>query len=80
MMTERELEDWEWPDPDEGDESSETIPCAQCGEAIYEDAVQCPACGAYVVHASGSAWTGRPWWYVLLAALGVGAAIAWLAV
>ena len=55
------------------DESSELIPCPECGAEIHEESQRCPACGTYVVHRA-SLWFGRPWWWVVLGALGIGAA------
>ncbi len=78
-----ELDDDEFPDefPDEDDydddyeESNETVPCPECGTEIYEDAVQCPVCEAYVTHHHG-AWSGRPIWWIVLGLLGVAAVVA----
>lgn len=84
-----ELRDDEYPDPDpdtdsndlaSDDELSETVSCAQCGTEIYEDAFQCPVCGAYVTGDSrrGAAWSGRPGWWIVLGLLGILALIAML--
>ena len=77
-MTDRPLEDWEYPDPDDGEDedAAEVTECPHCGEEIYEDAEQCPYCGAYVSAFGGSPLAGRPWWYILLALLGIIAVIA----
>jgi hypothetical protein len=77
-VSHRPLEDWEYPDPDDDEEGDdeETSPCPACGEEIYEDAERCPYCGEYVLLGGGSPLAGRPWWYVLLAALGVIATLA----
>jgi len=77
-MVERELQDWEFPEPDEEDEGSETRPCSQCGAAIYEDTPRCPVCGSYLVHPSHRVLADRPWWFVLLAVAGVVATVIWL--
>lgn len=75
-MRTRELEDWEYPDPDDADHAeSETVPCAACGAEIFEDAVQCPQCGEYLSAAGFSVWQGRPAWFVALAILGIAAVI-----
>ena len=68
----RPLEDHEYPEPDEfdDDEDSETISCQNCGQSIYEDAIECPYCGEYVTPAT-SPWTGRPIWWLMLGGLGV---------
>ena len=70
-----ELRDEEFPDEDDlDDESSETVPCSECGAEIYEDAVRCPVCEAYVTHPS-SVWSGRPLWWIALGLLGILAVI-----
>ncbi len=75
-MRTRELEDWEYPDPDEADDSeSNTVPCSACGEEVFEDGVQCPHCGEYLSAPGSSAWRGRPVWFVVLAVLGIVAVI-----
>ncbi len=66
-----ELRDDEFPDDgDFDDELSETVPCSQCGAEIYEDAVRCPDCGAYVNHDT-SVWSGRPRWWIALGLMGI---------
>ena len=81
---ENELDDNEYPDSDDfdeddfDDESSETIPCPECGAEVYEDAVCCPACGTYIT-ADNSIWSGRPGWWILLGLLGILAVIVVLA-
>ena len=45
---ENELQDWEYPDPDETDDDSvETIVCPACKIDVYEEAEACPGCGYY---------------------------------
>ena len=79
-MYERELEEWEYPEPDDQDDDlSATLACPACSQSIYEDSVRCPHCGDYVTGSTTSVFAGRPWWYVVLALAGVAAAIVWLA-
>jgi hypothetical protein len=70
----------DWSDDDElddsfddadDDDSLELVACPECGEPIYEEAEQCPACGSYVIHRSDR-WGGRPPWWVILGFLGAG--------
>ena len=76
-----ELRDDEYPDEASLDEeSSETVPCPECGSDVYEDAPQCPVCGTYITSASGNVWSGRPGWWVFLGLLGILALILALAV
>lgn len=63
---------------DEGDDSTETVPCSECGADVYEDAVQCPHCGSYIF-AQTNVWAGRPGWWIALGLLGVVAVILALA-
>ena len=72
----RELEDHEYPEPDDSDDdSSETVPCPKCGADVYEDAEQCPRCGEYIT-AGAHLWSGRSWWWIVLSSLGIAAVIA----
>lgn len=57
-----------------GDDTSDTLPCPECGVEVYEDTERCPACGNYIVHSS-SVWDGKPTWWILLGALGILAAV-----
>jgi uncharacterized paraquat-inducible protein A len=71
----RELEDHEYPEPDElDDDSSETVSCRKCGAEVYEDAEKCPRCGEYIT-AGSQLWSNRSWWWVLLGALGIAAVV-----
>jgi len=71
------LDDHQYPEePD--DEQSETVRCRGCGAEIYEDAVQCPACGDYVT-ADTRVWSGRPAWWIVLGLVGILAAVLALA-
>jgi predicted RNA-binding Zn-ribbon protein involved in translation (DUF1610 family) len=69
----RPLEDREDPEDneEEDDDEVELGECPKCGMEIYEDAVRCPLCGEYIGRPSNSMLVGRPWWFVLLALLGV---------
>ncbi|MCH8044406.1 MAG: zinc ribbon domain-containing protein [Planctomycetes bacterium] len=64
---------------DSADDDSETLPCPQCGQSIYEEADQCPYCGQYVTFSSSSsAFDNKPWWWIALGLLGVLAVLWWL--
>ena len=81
-MFDDELDD-EWSadfDLDEDDEGSdsEVLPCPNCGTDVYEDALQCPACGNYI-SLRPRVWSGRGWWWILLGLLGIVATILVLA-
>ena len=57
----------------------ETAPCGACGAEIYDDSVQCPACGQYIFAAVGA--THRwPWWWVLAAAVALIAFVCYILV
>lgn len=64
------MSDWDDDHGDWDDDVSETITCKHCGRDVYEDAPQCPGCGAYVTR-STSPFAGKPTWYVVLAVVGV---------
>jgi formylmethanofuran dehydrogenase subunit E len=74
-------QEWsEWDDdPDEeelpeDDDSTDVVTCSSCGGEVYEDAVQCPLCGEYIIHGSHSI-SGKPLWFVLLGLAGIIAVI-----
>jgi len=77
-----ELQDFEFPDvPDDEDDDTPTVSCSECGAEVYEDALRCPLCGAYITPTpSGHLWTGRPLWWILLGVLGIVAVIVVLGV
>ena len=61
----------EYPDADPWDEeSTDTVACNACGADVYEDAVQCPVCGEYMLPDT-SIWTGKPSWWITLGILGI---------
>jgi hypothetical protein len=45
---EDDLDDSEYPEPDDDSEDDGTVPCPYCGAALYEDAERCPRCENYV--------------------------------
>jgi hypothetical protein len=81
MIEPDEDDDW-WkrgrsPDDELDDEDLEdyptdetVIPCPHCGEDVFDDAEQCPACGSWLVR-DRRPLTGRPSWFVLLGFVGV---------
>ncbi len=71
-----ELDEDEWSDGAWEDEDGEslTVTCPECGADVYEDAEQCPVCGAWIVP-SNSPMAGRPTWFVLLGLLGIVAVV-----
>jgi hypothetical protein len=52
------------------DDTFDTVPCPACGSDVFEDAERCPICGEYITRET-SAWSGRPWWWIVLGAVGV---------
>jgi uncharacterized paraquat-inducible protein A len=70
-MTDRPLEDWEEPEPDDEDDASDDeYVCPNCKANVYEDCERCPACGDYITpqRAGVSALSGT---WVWLTALGL---------
>lgn len=56
----------DYPEDDYGaddydDDSSETILCPNCREAIHEESDQCPYCGEYITRAARTAQVQPPW-------------------
>ena len=72
-------EDLYYDEPPDGteDDAAETAACPNCGAEIYEEAVECPVCGSYVTFGT-NVWSGRPAWWIVLAVMGVVAAILML--
>jgi hypothetical protein len=68
-----EFEDDDDDDADSGSEADEerVVPCPNCGEEVFDDAEQCPACGHWMVP-DRSPMSGRPSWLLIL---GFGGAI-----
>lgn len=71
-------DDDEFPDEEDGDEPTETVPCPHCGAEVYEDADYCPYCQTYII-GRASIWSGRPTWWIILALLGILATVLALA-
>jgi hypothetical protein len=71
-----DLDDREFPDEEFDDDEDETVTreCPRCGVDVYEDAEQCPLCGAWISW-DNRPWTGRSWWWVALGLAGVVALI-----
>ncbi|QDU55486.1 zinc-ribbon domain-containing protein [Aeoliella mucimassa] len=67
-------DDSEYPDEYESSDSFDLVPCPHCGADIVDEAVRCPICGEYVSF-STSPWQGKPWWWIVVSLLGVGATI-----
>jgi ribosomal protein L37E len=70
------LDENEYPDIDEDDET--TISCPECGADVFDDAEQCPACGWYIVQ-NTRVWSGKSAWWIALGILGIVAVILALA-
>jgi len=69
----------EFDEDDEQADESVVIDCPECGQAVYEDAEQCPGCGRWLTdadrHGGPTAWVGRPTWWIVLGLLGMVATI-----
>jgi hypothetical protein len=66
-------DDWD----DEGEDQDDLVDCPECGQLIHAESEQCPACGYYIPEEgpAWSPWQARPWWWLVLGALGVAAVI-----
>jgi len=67
--------DWYDDEYSDSGDSSETLPCPECGADVYEDAERCPACGQYITPGSGNLWAGRSPWWIILGLLGIAAVV-----
>lgn len=68
------LEEWDEVADDDDDEETEVLPCPACGAEVYEDAERCPHCGDFIVRRLRG-WEGKPWWWLALGLLGIGAVV-----
>ena len=62
-------------DLDEDEET--TLPCPYCGEAVYDDAEQCPACGHYLSEEDAPR-KSKPWWILIGVAISIAIVIGWV--
>ncbi len=58
------------------DDDDPTVACPHCGEEVYDDAEQCPACGRYLSREDAPA-AARPWWIVIGVAVCLVIVVAW---
>ena len=52
-------------DLDVGGDETDTLPCPECGEAVYEQAERCPYCGSYIT--PGGVAPRNSWWILITA-------------
>ena len=64
------LDDYEYPEPDDDDDSYDVVACPNCGREVFEDADQCPYCSFYITSTT-SPWRDRPTWWIVLGIAGV---------
>jgi len=69
-----ELREDEYPDEPAEDAATDTSTCPHCGAEMYDDAVQCPACGNYVM-SSTSTLAEWPVWWLVLGLIGIAATV-----
>ena len=60
-----DIQDHEFPEPDEEDDGVDTVACPECGEQISEDAPCCPSCGHYQINDTAMI----PRWWILIVVL-----------
>jgi hypothetical protein len=70
-----DLDDFEDPEPDDGDGDDETDVCPYCGADIHEDSVRCPHCERYL--SREDAPLNRPRWFVATALVCLLIALWW---
>jgi hypothetical protein len=62
--------------PEDADEET-TIPCPHCGEDVYDDTEQCPACGTWLVR-DGRPTSGRPSLFVVGVVVALLVILTWI--
>jgi uncharacterized paraquat-inducible protein A len=70
-----DLDDFEYPEPDDGDGDDETDVCPYCHADIYEDAVRCPSCERYL--SREDAPSSQPRWVLATAMVCLLIALWW---
>lgn len=71
-MNDRPWRDEEFPEPDPEDDDfgeAPSIECPNCGAEIFSEL--CPYCDEFVTDTNTSVLAGKPWWFVMLALLGI---------
>jgi ribosomal protein L37E len=79
VMVRDDWEESEWDaEVDAEDDGAETCvtTCQHCGRAMYEDGLQCPACGLYATR-EGRTVAARPLWQTLGAVAAILAVLTW---
>jgi hypothetical protein len=78
MTEDEEIDDREFPDESETDDSDEPelIACPHCRKMISEIAEQCPHCRGYVSREDVP--RRMPWWIVAGAIAALGGALFWI--
>jgi hypothetical protein len=62
-----DLDDTEFPEPEQDDDGPALDRGPHCRQWIYEDSERCPACGQYLEE--GTSFWRRPWWIAAVAVL-----------
>ena len=67
-----DLIDEEWGDGE--DDTSDVVPCPNCGTEVHELADCCPVCGEFILDESRPL-QGKPMWFLILGGAGIIAVI-----
>ena len=59
------------------DDGDTTIDCPYCGQAVYEDAEQCPNCHQYLSLEDAPS-SPKPWWIVAGAVVCLAIVLVWI--
>ncbi len=71
-----DLDQREYPDPDEVDSAAETVSCPFCRALVWADADLCPGCGMFLAFEEEA--RGRPWWFRAAVLLCLGVVLFWI--
>lgn len=78
MARRRTLEEEDWDEGEDGDDSEDTVPCPYCRREILEDSPQCPHCGNYISEEDSPPTRNKPLWVIILACLLLVAFLWWV--
>lgn len=73
---EADLDDSEYPEDPDYDDSDDMVPCPHCDMSIHEEAERCLYCGHYL--SLEDAPRRYPWWFILGFLLSMVVVLGWV--